>query len=537
MKKLLSLAVFLMLISSSNSCFAKSNYRPDEILVKFKPGVSETTVYKFNKKFKIKKVHKTKHFRKILIPSNQKFDKILKEYQTSGLVEYAEPNYLAEAQSVPNDPLYYYQWGLAAIDVEKAWDITKGKDAIVAVLDTGVAYENYGDYVQASDLSGTKFVSGYDYVNEDAHPNDDNGHGTHVTGTIAGTTNNSLGVASVSCEASIMPVKVLDATGYGSYSDMAQGIYFAVNNGAKVINMSLGGTSPSYTLENAVKYAYEQGVTVVCAAGNNYERGNEALYPASYNQYCISVGAIQYDKTRAYYSNTGSYIEFVAPGGNLNLDQNTDSQKDGILQQTFKTYPTAMGYYYYQGTSMATPHVSGVVALLVSVGHSNPDDIENILKKTSEDLGVAGRDDQYGYGLIDAYKAIMEASPVPSPEPTPEPVPVEEFGIGVRSLEMNVVLKKRGRWTSGQAYVEVTVIDADWHVIPDVKITGTWGGKVSGESTAVTDSLGVASLSSPTVNKLKSGDLFVFEITNLEKNGTYYNTNLNVESTKVSIVP
>lgn len=370
--------------------FNKAQYAQDEIIIKFK-GAKE-------------------HFQVIKVPEGQVKERI-KEYLERRDIEYAEPNYIAYTSMIPNDPYYSYQWHLNnGINVEKAWDISTGSGVIVAVLDTGIAYENYGwTYKQASDLAGTCFVSGYDFVNNDSHPNDDSdpGHGTHVAGTIAQSTNNNLGVAGIAFDSCLMPVKVLNRNGSGTYSDVADGIYWAVDHGAQVINLSLGGSSSSQTLENAVAYAYNHGVTVVAAAGN--DDLNTIDYPAAYDDYVIAVGAIQYNKSLAPYSNHGSSLDLVAPGGNLDLDQNNDGYGDGILQQSYKgtSWRAQFGYYFMQGTSMAAPHVSGVAALVIANGNAiTPDNVRSALEKTAKDLGLVGRDNTYGWGLVDAYEAL-----------------------------------------------------------------------------------------------------------------------------------
>ncbi len=313
---------------------------------------------------------------------------------------------------VPDDKYYVYQWNLdnpvtRGIGMEDAWDVGPGDpNVIIAILDTGVAYEDYGIYKQAPDLADTLFVSGYDFVNSDSHPNDDQGHGTHVAGTIGQSTNNGIGVAGIAHGCSIMPVKVLDKDGLGDHFTIARGIRFAVEGRARVINLSLGSSQPSKTLREAVKMAYDRGVTVVVAAGNSYLNGNPVSYPAAETAYCIGVGAVRYDSKRAPYSNTGTYVSLVAPGGDMSVDQNGDGYVDGILQQTFKTDPGVFSYWFFQGTSMAAPHVSGVAALLASQGVTHPDKIREALERTARDLGPAGRDNEYGWGLIDASAAL-----------------------------------------------------------------------------------------------------------------------------------
>jgi subtilisin family serine protease len=259
------------------------------------------------------------------------------------------------------------------------------------------------------DDDGNGFVDdmgGWDFVNGDGHPNDDGAHGTHVAGTIAQTTNNDLGVAGVAPGVTVMPVKALNAAGTGSYQWIADGIYYAVDNGADIISMSLGGSESSTTLEDAVAYAYNSGVVVFAASGNGGADGCD--YPAAYDAYVISVGATQYDESKAPYSNYGSSLDIVAPGGNTGVDQNGDGYADGVLQNTFGNTTIDWSYWFYQGTSMATPHASGVAALLLSVDPSlSPDQIRNVLESTAKDLGTTGLDDYYGWGLIDASAALQ----------------------------------------------------------------------------------------------------------------------------------
>ena len=335
-------------------------------------------------------------------------------------IESAEPNYYRYADFTPNDEYYSYQWHFPMIQMPSAWDRSNGAGVTVAVIDTGVAYEDYDPYAQAPDLAGTAFVAGWDFVNGDSHPNDDNSHGTHVAGTIAQTTNNGMGVAGIAYGANIMPIKVLDNEGSGTDQMVADGIAWAVNHGAQVINLSLGGPSPSSVLESAVNDAYNNGGTVVAAAGNE---NSGVSYPAAYEN-CIAVGAVRYDETRSYYSNYGPALDLVAPGGDVYVDQNGDGYGDGVLQQTFdpdtQDY-TDFGYWFFQGTSMAAPHVSGVAALLIAHGNATtPDEVRAALENTAEDKGPAGWDVEYGHGLIQANDALdYGVTPTPTSTPTP----------------------------------------------------------------------------------------------------------------------
>ncbi|NMX21543.1 peptidase S8, partial [ANME-1 cluster archaeon GoMg4] len=260
-------------------------YAPDEILVKFKPGLGEDTINTMNSEYETSVKSTLLSGTKILnVPSGKTVDEMVKIYASLSEVEYAEPNYIEHAFMVPNDPYYSYQWHLdndeyGGIKMESAWDISTGTGVVVAVIDTGVAYEDYGIYCKAPDLAGTTFVAGYDFVNNDAHPNDDDGHGTHVAGTIAQTTNNGVGVAGVAFDCSIMPIKTLNATGSGTHADFSNGVHYAVDHGADIISYS-GGGSHSNTKEEAVEYAYTNGVAFVAAAGNEYQEGNPPQYPA-----------------------------------------------------------------------------------------------------------------------------------------------------------------------------------------------------------------------------------------------------------------
>ena len=416
-------------------------YVPGEIIVKFKPGVSDKAIVDWNqgRGCSVLSTSKSAGFKRLKIAKRKTVEEMVEIYKRNPNVEYAEPNYIVHAFWVPNDPYYNYQWhldnaGYGGINMESAWDITKGDpNVIVAVIDTGVAYEDYEEFVdnpgrgkdywityqQAPDLADTNFVAGYDFVNDDDHPNDDEGHGTHVAGTIAQSTNNSIGVAGVAFDTSIMPIKVLDSSGSGTYADIADGIYFAADNGAKIINMSLGGTSGSITLENAVAYAYGKWVTIICASGNDGS-ATTVSYPAAYDAYCIAVGATRYDEAVAYYSNGGPSLDLTAPGGDITVDQNEDGFADGVLQQTFGDNPTDWDYWFYQGTSMAAPHVSGVVALLIAHAVATtptPDEIREALQSTAEDKGSPGWDSEYGWGIVDAYAALNYTS-----EPNIQPV-------------------------------------------------------------------------------------------------------------------
>ncbi len=440
-----------------------SQYAAGEILVKFKDVVVNKQIDSINSTYGTSVIYTSPYagFKRIKIPFERTVPEMVELYRESLLVEYAEPNYIAYAYWTPNDPLYSYQWHFPQIKMSSAWDIQGGGDPgiIVTVLDSGVAYEDYGPYQRAPDLAGANFLPGYDFVNSDSHPNDDNGHGTHVTGTIAQTTNNSLGVAGIAFDCSIMPVKVLNAGGSGTYQQIADGIYYAVDNGADVMNASLGGSFDSNTMYNAVQYAYDSNVVFVAATGND---NSIIAYPARYDE-CIAVGAVDVNKARAYYSNYGTGMELMAPGGDTSVDLNGDGYVDGVLQQTFSAGdPSNFAYWFWQGTSMAAPHVTGLVALMLSRGARGVENIRDTLHSTAEDLGAPGYDTVYGYGLIDAAAALAIALQV-------DPSSLDFAGVGKGSSKTMTFRA----YNTGTGTLSGTISDnRDWITVDSTSFEG-----------------------------------------------------------------
>jgi serine protease len=312
----------------------------------------------------------------------------------------------------PNDPKYPLQWHFEAINVPEAWMHTRGAGAVIAVIDTGVAYKDMRwrniNAKAVPDLAGIEFVHGKTFV-ANALPDglDDHAHGTHVAGTIAQATDNGVGVAGIAHGAKIMPLKVLGGTGSGSVADISNAIRYAADNGAHVINMSLGGPLPSRVMAKAVEYAHGKGVTVVCAAGNSAQ--SKIGYPAAYDG-SVAVAATDFEGKRSFYSNWGKQLDVSAPGGDTRSDKNGDGQPDGVLQNTIGIQnPSINDYMWFQGTSMASPHAAGVAGLIVSQGVTNPKEVERIMKETAVHPNNKTWDEQYGAGIIDAEAAVIAA--------------------------------------------------------------------------------------------------------------------------------
>lgn len=311
-----------------------------------------------------------------------------------------------DAKWKPNDPRYGEQWNFRMVNAEDAWEVTQGKGTVVAVIDTGVAYADTRKGKQARDFGTTEFTRGYDFVNHDAFPNDDQGHGTHVAGTIAESTDNNEGVAGLAFKATIMPLKVLSASGTGRSDVIGDAIRWAADHGAKVINMSLGAPFPDRIIGSACEYAHKKGVTIVCAAGNS---GREGVgYPAAYKD-CIAVSSVGPTGDLAFYSSWGKEVAIAAPGGDKNAGR---GDAGGILQNT--VLRDADGnltddYYSFQGTSMASPHVAAVAAMVESEGVRDPDDVKMVLEKSAQHKSPR---DKYGAGVLDAGRAVRLASEI-----------------------------------------------------------------------------------------------------------------------------
>ena len=354
-----------------------------------------------------------------VVSGNQAILDKLKESNWAAQTEYIEPNYIySQTAFAVNDPDYDKQWNLRQIKAPSAWKRgVTGQGVTVAVIDTGIS--------QGPDLAKTKFVPGYDFVNDRKSAIDDNGHGTHVAGTIAQSTNNRYGVAGVAYGAKLMPLKVLSRGGSGTIADIAEAIRFAADHGANVINMSLGGGGDSKLMREAIDYAHKKGVVIVAAAGN--ANSNSASYPALYPK-VIAVSAVGPDRQKTSYSNYGTGVDIAAPGG-----ATRNNEQDGILQETINPRtPGQFQFKYFQGTSMAAPHVAAVAALIKSRRPQlSPDQVWNVLKSSAQ---PAKKDSQnyFGAGYLDAAKAIQSVGggiPI-----TFNPLTIRWFDIGLKLM-------------------------------------------------------------------------------------------------------
>lgn len=354
------------------------------------------------------------YFKNPRVAKGQSIEDLCREIMRDPAIEYAEPNYVVGIQYVPNDHYYstmgYWQqsyddlWGLKKLELEDVWDNYKGNSIIVAVVDTGVNYNH-------EDLPTARVIKGHDYVNNDLDPMDDNGHGTHVAGIIAAEGGNGVGIIGVAPQAQIMAIKALDNRGDGYLLDVVNGIKYATDYEANIVNCSFTFSGRSSVLKDAVDYAADNGVITIIGAGN--ENKDVSLFCPANLRKAISVGATTYKDEKATFSNWGYSLDVVAPGGNkkkiedFTWPPSLKGYNDYILSLD---YGKRNGYAIKSGTSMATPHVSGLVALLLSKDSTlTTEKVRSILRFSADDLGKAGRDDSFGYGRINAKRAFEVA--------------------------------------------------------------------------------------------------------------------------------
>lgn len=372
--------------------------RYDEGIAKTRKTASEIGIYG---KETLRSERSGFHFSRIVIDtkSRDSLETIIKHYNSLPGVIYAEEDHRVSSQAtmIVNDTYYPFQWNFLQLDMGSVWSITEGRSSVtVAVIDTGIAEG-------ISDFAGTHFTGGWNYISDNDETDDDNGHGTHVAGTVAQTTHNAHGTAGMAYGVTLMPIKVLDASGLGYSSDVAAGIIWASDQGADIINLSLGGEEKNETMSDAIEYAKQKGVTIFAASGN--EDAISVNYPAAF-EYVIAVGATTHENVRAYYSNYGPKLDIVAPGGDMRI-----SDVNGILQQI--VIDGKEEFKYLAGTSMASPHAAALGALLLSANPQlSPAEIKTAMFETADDLGEEGKDEYYGYGLINPGAALKSISDI-----------------------------------------------------------------------------------------------------------------------------
>ncbi len=368
----------------------QGGFKEGHVIVKFKPGVAASSAQAVVRGAGAQEIAHIPQIgaRLLQVPAGGE-QRIAEALKKNPNVEYAEVNYTCHALLIPNDPAIAlgYQWNLDRIRAYQAWDVSTGGNVRIAIVDTGISPTH-------PDLAG-KVVWGIRYYGDgwsDSNWQDDNGHGTHVAGIASAVTNNGQGVAGVTWGASLLAIKVLDSAGSGSYYDVARGILAAADQGARVINLSLGSQASSSGLADAVKYAQDRGALVVAASGNY---GNDVpVYPAACAD-VVAVGATNESDQWASYSSYGPHLWVAAPGGD---------GSGGVLSTYWASGSDV--YAWLTGTSMAAPHVSGLAALLWSINSDmSALSLRSILSGTADDLGAPGWDPCYGWGRINAERA------------------------------------------------------------------------------------------------------------------------------------
>ncbi|MFP3880151.1 MAG: S8 family serine peptidase [Dehalococcoidia bacterium] len=513
----------IILAAPPDSPTHDADFSSEQILVKFKPDVALPEAAQIHRQLggQAKGVIPGVGVQVIKVPRGKVKDKV-KAYSSNPRVAYAEPDFLAQALGSPDDPYFNKQYGLTKVEAPEAWEVTAGSPSInIAILDTGVDLDH-------PDLAG-KIVSNINFSSgttvDDVH-----GHGTHVAGIAAAMTNNGAGVAGLGYSCSIMNVKVMGDNGGGTYSAIASGIIWAADNGAEVINMSLGGSGYSSTLEDAVNYAWSKGVVVVAAAGNNGD--TSPIYPA-YCINCMAVAATDAIDERTSWSNYGDWVDVAAPGN--------------CIYATLKDN----SYGYKSGTSMASPHVAGLAGLVFTTltdvngnGYLN-DEVRSRIESTCDDIGVEG----IGSGRINAAQAVQGDDIVQQADVqmtlTADPASISEAGTVVTytytvtntgdvtltgitladdklgSISLGAATLAAGAATTGTATYTVTQSDMDSgaDIVNTATVTTDQGATASDSATVtieISEITGVAITPTDSSGSGRAGEdvLYVFTVQN-----------------------
>jgi serine protease len=492
----------------------------DEVLVRFRDDVSvDQAIAAVGKRGGIVVARGTHTgYYVARFPGAQKTGAAAKGLAADRVVLEATPNHLTRGQGVgtsPSGPLQQYQWYFTAMGADPWAGFPRADGVIVAILDTGIAYESYvdgtGRYTLAPDLAQTDFAPGYDFINHDAHPNDDQRHGTHVAGIIAA----SKGITPVARGATLLPIKVLGGDNVGTELALAEGIRYAVDHGADVINMSLTfppGYFPSRLLGDAIEYASQHGVVMVAAAGN---QGVPVVsYPAAFRD-VISVGATALPQDRggpfwrllssierAGYSNHSYKIDVVAPGGQIEGDLDQNGFPEAVLAQTFSSSDRSkFEYTFYAGTSQATALVTGVVAVMKAMRPSlTPYELRGLLHDTARSPGPGFLSDETGRGMMQAYVALV-ASWLP------------RLDRARYLAQVAITLHDKGNGTIARAHVEI--LDRDRRPAREVEVYGQWTGAAALTVVGKTDRNGLLELDSP---PLSAPHVVAFQVDGVTRN-------------------
>ncbi len=389
----------------SLSSFAQTEFVPNQVVVKIKDNIDVSKISEPLSKQKIANIEQSETDDNLyIINITGDVNKTIAEYKKDPSIEYAEPNYIATLALIPNDPNFTSQYHHTNLQNNLSWNFTTGSSSIkIAIIDTGVQWdhpdlsaniwnntaENCTNSIDDDSNGKIDDCRGWDFVNNDSNPTDDHGHGTHVAGIAAATGNNSINVAGVCWNCTIMPVKAFNSGGSGTYTDIADALHYAADNGAKIISMSFTGPDAS-TLSDAIKYAYSKNATLIAAAGNSNTNSKSSSYPAAYDE-VIAVGSTDSSDTKSSFSNYGSWVDVSAPGSS-------------ILSTYINNATTTLS-----GTSMATPIISGIVGLILSKNSTfKQDQVRTLLRSTIDP--ISSPTVYIGTGRVNSFKAVSRNS-------------------------------------------------------------------------------------------------------------------------------
>jgi len=375
---------FMVLICKDNTwAESKKTFVEDELLIQFRIDTPKDKADEALNAHGATVVDEIQQLRinRIKVPSNV-IDTVREALSHNPHVEFVENNFMAEPSTTPNDSYYPSQWHLPKINAPSGWDITPGSESVpIAIIDSGVDPAH-------PDLAG-KLITGYNFLGSNTDTHDVLGHGTAVAGTAAAMTNNVTGVAGLACDNPIMPLVVLNSSNYASYYDISRAITYAVDHGVRVLNISIGGSSSSTTLQSAADYAWNKGALIFASAMNN--NNSTPYYPAACN-HVVAVAATTSTDTKASFSSYGAWVDISAPGASIYTTNNGG------------------GYGYWNGTSFSSPLTAGLAALIWSVNPSLTNaQVYDILTQNADDLGTLGYDEYFGYGRINALKSLLAA--------------------------------------------------------------------------------------------------------------------------------